>query len=108
MSARRMVMLGTAGVVAVVLQWDEANKVALVVSAVSAVAAVGVAVWAAVPAVRPNGGIWVSRTGRATGGRANTGVAGPAGSLTGDVRVDRTGDADAPRGDDANTGIRLD
>jgi hypothetical protein len=117
MNAPRMALVGTAGVVAVlavvlvVLRWDDANKVAVVVSALAAVAAVGVAIWAALPAVRPGGGIRVSRTGRATagpGGRANTGVAGPAGSLPGDVQVDRTGDADGSDGGDANTGVRLD
>src|SRR5262252_10247567 len=107
MSARRMVGAGTAGMVAVllvvlvVLRWHEANKVAVVVSAVAAVAAVGVAIWAALPAVRPGGRIRVSQTGRATagpGGRANSGVSGSAGSLPGELQVDRTGDADASRG----------
>src|SRR5215469_14923917 len=102
MTFRRVVIAGTAGVVAVlaavlmVLRWDDANKVAVLVSALAAVAAVGVAIWAALPAVRSGGKIRVLRTGRATtgaGGRANTGVSGPAGSLQGDVRMDRTGDA---------------
>lgn len=47
----------------------------------------------------------VSRTGRATAGargKANTGFSGR--SVPGDVRVDRTGDAD---GGDANTGIEI-
>jgi hypothetical protein len=115
MSARRVVAAATAVLVAVllvvlmVLHWNAANKVAVVVSALAAVAAVGVAVWATLPAVR-TGGMWASRTGRATagpGGRANSGVWGPAGSLPDDVRVDRTGDAEASGGD-ANTGVQMD
>jgi hypothetical protein len=114
-SARRMVLMATAGVVTtvavllVLLRWDSANKIAVVVSALATVAAVGVAVWAALPAVSGMG-VQVSRTGRATagtGGRANSGVFGPAGSLLNDVLVDRTGDADASNGGDANTGIQL-
>lgn len=117
MNARRMVLGGTAGVVAVlaaalmVLRWDDASKVAVVVSALAAVAAVGVAIWAALPAVFSDGRMRVSRTGRATagpGGRANSGVSGPVGSVPDDVRVDRTGDADASGGGDANTGVQMD
>ena len=110
-----MVLMVTAGVVAVlavllvVLRWDSANKVAVVVSALAAVAAVGVAIWAAMPSLSGKG--WrVSRTGRATAGpgsRANSGVSGSAGSLPDDVLVDRTGDADASNGGDANSGIQL-
>ena len=79
-----MVLMATAGVVItlavllVLLRWDSANKVAVVVSALATVAAVGVAVWAALPAVSGMG-VRVSRTGRATagpGGRANSGVSG--------------------------------
>ena len=110
-----MVLMATAGVVTtlavllVLLRWDSANKIAVVVSALATVAAVGVAVWAALPAVSGMG-VRVSRTGRATagsGGRANSGVFGPAGSLPNDVLVDRTGDADASNGGDANSGIQL-
>ena len=110
-----MVLIATTGVVAglavllVALRWDSANKIALVVSTLAAVAAVGVAIWAAMPASSGKGAR-LSRTGRATterGGRANSGFAGPAASLPGDVAVDRTGDADASSGGDANTGIQL-
>ena len=75
-------MAGTALAVAVlaavlgVLRWDDANKVAVVVSALAAVAAVGVAIWAALPTSLSGKVIRVSRTGRATagpGGQANTG-----------------------------------
>jgi hypothetical protein len=115
MDARRIVLIATAGVVAVLavtlvaLRWDSANEIAVVVSALAAVAAVGVAIWAALPAGSGKG-MRISRTGRATagpGGRANTGVSGPAGSLPDSVIVDRTGDADAASGGDANSGIQL-
>jgi hypothetical protein len=116
MTARRMVLITTAGVVAVlavllvVFRWDSANKIAVVVSALAAVAAVGVAIWAALPAMSSGKGVRVSRTGRATagrGGRANSGFSGPASSLSDDVMVDRTGDADASGGGDANSGVQL-
>jgi hypothetical protein len=111
-----MVMAGTAGVVALlavillVLRWDDANKVAVIVSVLAAVAAIGVGIWAALPTVSRDGRVRASRTGRASagvGGRANSGVSGPVDSLPGDVRVDRTGDANAREGGDANTGIQL-
>lgn len=117
-NARRIVLLATAGLVAVlgvllaVAGWDDANKIAVVVSTLAAVAGVGVAIWAGLPAVSAvsGRGTRVSRTGRAAagaGGRANSGVYGPASSLSGDVTVDRTGDADASGGGDANTGVQL-
>lgn len=96
-------------VLLVVLRWDTANKIAVVVSTLAGVAAIGVAIWAGLPAVSGKG-IRVTRTGRATagpGGRANSGVSGPAGSLRGDLLADRTGDADASGGGDANSGIQL-
>jgi hypothetical protein len=113
---RRVFVLVTAvavvvlGVVLVVLRWDDANKVAVVVSALAAVAAVGVGVWAAWPA---GGGFsssgWrVSRSGSAfagPGGRAVSGAAGRRSSLPDDVRVDRSGDARAAEGGDAISGI---
>src|SRR5215831_6835860 len=116
MSARRVVIIGTAGVVAAlavmlaVVRWDDANKVAVVISALAAVAAIGVGICAAPQAASSGGGIRVSRTGRARagrGGRANTGYQGQRGLLPDAVRVNRTGDADAPDGGDANTGIQL-
>ncbi|REE96806.1 hypothetical protein [Thermomonospora umbrina] len=92
-------------VVFLVLRWDDANKIATAVSALAGVAAVGVAVWAGLPAVAgARGGVRVSRTGRATagpGGRANTGLSA-GGPLPDDVRVDRTGDAE---GGEANSGV---
>jgi hypothetical protein len=114
---RRIVLITTAGVVAVLavflvaLRWDSANKLAVVVSAVSAAAAVGVAIWAALPTVSASAkGVRVARTGRATagpGGRANSGVSGTAGSLPVDALVEKTGDADASNGGDANSGIQV-
>jgi hypothetical protein len=115
---RRMVLVATGGLVAVLavvlmlLRWDSANKIATVVSAVAAVAAVGVAIWAAVPITSAGKGVRVSRTGRAVagaGGRANSGFTGPAASGSSDVLVDRTGDADAStgKGGNANSGIEL-
>lgn len=115
MSARRVVLMATAGVVAVLavllvlLRWDSANKIAVVVSALAAVAAIGVAIWAALPTVSGKG-MRVSRTGRATagpGGLANSGVLGPADSLPNNVQVERTGDAHASDDGEANTGIQL-
>jgi hypothetical protein len=97
-------------VVLVVLRWDDANKIAVVMTALAAVAAIGVGIWAALPAVSSGKGVRVSRTGRATagpGGQSNSGVSGPGGPLPDGVRVDRTGDADASQGGDANTGVQL-
>ncbi|ONI75362.1 hypothetical protein ALI144C_40720 [Actinosynnema sp. ALI-1.44] len=86
-------------------QWDVANRVATVFSALGAVAAVGVAIWAA---LRSNTGntVRASRTGDATArgdGSANTGVR--VSKATGTVRADRTGKASASDGGSANTGV---
>ena len=88
-----------------VATWDQANKTAVVVSALAAVAAVEVAMWAG---FRSSGAssVLVEDTGNATagrGGRANTGVrdAGKLGSL----EVRRTGDAKVAGDGDANTGV---
>ena len=70
-SARRIVLTVTAGAVAVlavllvVLGWNSANNVATAASALAAVAGVGVAIWAALPAVSSGKRIRMSRTGRA-------------------------------------------
>ncbi|MFO7252007.1 MAG: hypothetical protein DIU60_014755 [Actinomycetes bacterium] len=113
--ARRWVIAGTAVTVAVlaavffVLGLEQADKAASVVSALAGVAALGVAVWAALPAASGGGGIRVSGTGRAVargGGRANTGVSGRADAMPDRVRVKRTGDAEAETGD-ANSGVDL-
>jgi hypothetical protein len=117
MSGRRMALAATfvtvAGlaVVLTVLRWDAANKVATAASALAGVAAVGLAVWAALPAFSAGARVHVSGTGKATAGsrgQANSGVSGPGGSMPGQVRVDQTGDADASGGGAANTGVQLD
>ncbi|MGH3176679.1 MAG: hypothetical protein ACRDPF_22805 [Streptosporangiaceae bacterium] len=108
-----MALLATAVVVVVlaaifmVVRWDTANELAVVISALAAVASLGVAVWAALPAVSGRG-IRAIRTGQATvgaGGEANTGYKGPSGVQPGEITVDRSGDASAPEGGSANTGI---
>lgn len=102
--------VGALAVIFMVSRWNEANKIAVAVSALAAVGAVGVAIWAAIPTGSPGGRLRVSRTGRVTagmGGRANSGVSAPAGLLSGNVQVHRTGDADAAQGGDANSGIQL-
>lgn len=110
MNARRVVLVVTCAVVAVfavvfaVLQWEQANRIATAVASLAGLAAVGVTVWAALPGSGAK--VRVSNTGKATahGGSAVTGVMGPA---TGEIVVDRTGDADASDGGEATTGIRL-
>jgi hypothetical protein len=88
-----------------VAQWDQASRVATVASAVAAIAAVGVAVWAALRANPGEADVRVSRTGDATsrGGSANTGVRG---ATRGRISVSRTGVAHATG--EANTGADLD
>ncbi|QXJ26598.1 hypothetical protein AGRA3207_003682 [Actinomadura graeca] len=99
-------------VVLLVLGWDDARKVAAIVSTLAAVAGVGVAILALLPGGVSRGPrAEVLGTGRASsgrGGHANSGFLGRSRSHRGDVRVRRTGDADASQGGDANTGIRFD
>ncbi|CAM3959184.1 hypothetical protein KIPE111705_33505 [Kibdelosporangium persicum] len=95
------------GVWFAVVRWEDANKIATAASALGAVAAVGVAVWAALRTPPARKSVKVSNTGDATadsGGRAITGVVGNAGH----VRVTRTGDAKASGGGDAVSGAQLD
>ncbi|MDA3646836.1 hypothetical protein LZ318_40990 [Saccharopolyspora indica] len=90
-----------------VARWDDANKVAAFASALGAVAAVGVAIWAALRTSARGPSVRVRRTGRAEargGGSANSGVRGGA---AGSARAENTGDAVADGGD-ANSGARLD
>lgn len=86
---------------------------ATVVSALVAVAALGVAVWAALPAPRSRG-LRVTDTGEArarTGGIAVSGLTalatGGTGSDLATVEVEHTGPADATGGGDATSGVRL-
>ncbi|WP_235437753.1 hypothetical protein [Kitasatospora griseola] len=115
---QRTVIVVTGGAVALFagvlsfLTWDQANKVSGVVSALVAIAALGAAVAALVPARRPQPGrIEVANTGAAiaTGGGsiANTGHQGD-GSVpaAGQVRVTGTGEARAEDGGVANSGHR--
>ena len=109
-----MVISITCGVVAALAavfaasQWDQANRIATVTSALAAAAALGVAVWAALPGSGP--GARASRTGTATAGgpgsRANTGVSGVA-STPGAGVADHTGEARAANGGSANSGVHL-
>jgi hypothetical protein len=92
-------------------RWEDANRMATVASALGAVAAVGVAVWAALRGPAGAGGsriarVRVSGTGDAkagSGGRANTGL--HARGDIGSARVENTGRAEATGGGDANTGV---
>jgi hypothetical protein len=116
MTLRRVVVLVTVLTVAgllvwlSVVNWDSASKIATVVCALGAVAAVGVAIWGALPASGLAKGIAASRTGKAVArrnGSAITGVRAPASNPGGPVRADRTGDAEASGGGDATSGISL-
>jgi len=114
MSARRVTVLVTCTVVAVLAvvfavgQWDRTSRVATVVSALAAVASVGVGVWAALPGSTRT--VRASQTGPATaglGGIAVSGVAGRLGGLpTQIIEVEATGHADASNGGEAVTGFR--
>ncbi|MEU8419669.1 hypothetical protein AB0C15_02180 [Micromonospora sp. NPDC048835] len=89
----------------VVLGWDSADRIATAVSALAALAGVGVALWAALPTAQS--GVHVGQTGttRARGtGYANSGIDAPAGDAT-PMEVHRTGDATAGDGAQAISGI---
>ncbi|WP_431919580.1 hypothetical protein [Nonomuraea jabiensis] len=112
-TVRRMVLLVTCLVVAAfaatfaLLTWEYANRVATTVSALAGIAAVGVAVWAALPGMGKK--VRVSGTGKAmahSGGVAISGLSGPASAADGLVEVDRTGDAEA-FGGKATSGVSL-
>ncbi|WFE93565.1 hypothetical protein [Micromonospora sp. WMMD987] len=115
MSPRRLALLITclavAGLAATfaIVGWDETGRMASAVSALAAVAAVGVAVWAALDARRDDSAIEVSGTGDAEardGGRANTGLSGDPGTRR-PIKIRKTGTAKATgEGGDANTGAQ--
>jgi len=90
-----------------VSRWDDANRIATVASALGAIAAVGVAIWAALRTPSPQKSITVKDTGTASGRKAVTGVIGKADSV-GTIRVERTGDATASGDGNAVTGVELD
>ena len=102
-----LVVAGLGGVFAVVA-WDRAGRIATVVSALAAVAAVGIAVWAALPRPGSRSTVVVSNTGPATatgGGAAVSGARGPAAVIPERIEVDHTGDARAAGGGNAVSGI---
>jgi hypothetical protein len=117
MSNRRWALLATCVVVAgvgamfAVLQWDVANRVATMASALGAVAAVGIAVWAALPSRRSASSgsavVRAERTGDAVSGRGGIATSGiwVRGQVDGSLEARRTGAADATRGGDATSGI---
>jgi hypothetical protein len=115
MSTRRLVLFLTASVVAALVAifvwvgWDQAGRIATVIAGLVAVAALGVAVWAALPGGR-SAGIRVSHTGPARaskGGIATTGLSGTTHPAR-PVEVEHTGPADAGEGGEATSGARLD
>jgi hypothetical protein len=117
MKLRRATLLVTCLVVAglgvwlTMAKWDTASKFTAVISALGAVAAVGVAVWAALAGPGLTGGARARRTGKATArenGVAVTGVVVSARKTAAQVEADRTGDADASAGGEATSGVRLD
>ncbi|UKD58602.1 hypothetical protein L3Q65_18365 [Amycolatopsis sp. FU40] len=72
-------LVATLGVSFAIIQWDVANKIATTISALGAVAAVGVAVRAALSGPQASGVVCASDTGRAaaeSGGGAITGISG--------------------------------
>jgi hypothetical protein len=93
------------------VEWSSASEIATVVSALAAVAAVGVAVWAALPGAGEGGGAQASRTGRAVARGKSIAVSGLVVSgrrSSGRFEARRTGDADASGGGEATSGVRLD
>jgi hypothetical protein len=114
MITRRVVLIATCLLVAVLgawlalVGWEDGDKIATSASALAAVAAVGVAVWAALRTSQGGTSLMASRTGNATteAGTANTGVSTKA-DMKGSRRAERTGDARSSNGD-ANTGVQQD
>jgi hypothetical protein len=117
MSPRRIVLLTTVlaalglSVWLSLASWDSASRVATIVSAVAAVALLGVGVWAALPGASSKDGVRASRTGRAVArGRdstATSGITATVGKIEGNQEAHRTGVADASDGGEATSGIRL-
>lgn len=117
MSNRRWALLATCvavaavGVVFVVVRWDVANRVATMASALGAVAAVGVAVWAALPSrgagASGSAVVRAERTGRAVAGRGGVATSGVRvnGLVDRSLQARHTGVADAAGGGDATSGI---
>lgn len=100
-------LVAALGVWLVIVRWEAGDKIATSVSALAAVAAVGVAVWAALRASRAGTSLVASHTGKATSktDKANTGVFVKA-NMNGSKKAIRTGEADSES--DANTGVQQD
>lgn len=115
MNPGRIVLIATCVLVAglggwfATARWEDANRVAAIASALAAVAAIGVAVWAALRGTGRPRSQSVSNSGNATskGGQANTGIAGSGSASDQQAKVRRTGDAHSEDGGSANTGIRF-
>jgi hypothetical protein len=114
-SIRRLVLLLTALVVAALaafFAWvglDQSGRIATVLAGLVAVAALGVAVWAALPGDHSSR-VLVSHSGPARArkrGIATTGVSGTV-PLARPVEVEHTGLAEASEGGEATSGVRLD
>jgi hypothetical protein len=117
MSPRRVVLFVTCLVVTglcvwlAVVKWNSASKIATIVSALAGVAAVGIAMWAALPDSLRVSGPRAAWTGKAVArghGKANSGVIAPNHKSAGYPQAYRTGDADASDDGEATSGIRLD
>jgi hypothetical protein len=111
MSGRRIALFATCAVVLALgvtfafVSTDAGNRIATIVSSLAVVAAVGIAVWAALPERQHDPAVTVRGTGKAEAGPngvANTGVIG---STSAPIEVQDTGDAD---GGSVNTGVWLD
>lgn len=91
-----------------VARWDDASKIASVLSALAGIAAVGVAVWAALRGAASSSKITVKNSGNASSdsGDANTGVSGKANSAGLSVKIKNSGDAES-KGGNSNTGLHL-
>lgn len=102
-------LVAALGVWFAIVRWDDANKVATTISALGAVAAVGVAVWASLRGPQADGVVTASDTGRAAaegGGAAITGISGKV-TTASSLRAANTGDAEASGGGNAVTGVWL-
>jgi hypothetical protein len=102
------VVVAALGVLLSVLQWERAGQIAAVATALAAVAAVGVAVWAALPGAAAR--VRISNTGKATarkGGKATSGLVAAPNQRKEGLEVERTGDAEASDGGEATSGARL-
>lgn len=100
-----LLLTGMGGILAT-MTWQQAGQWASVASGMAGLAAVGVAIWAALPGSKF--GARASRTGTATVrglGMANTGIMGPASNLAEPAVAEHTGAAEVGEGE-ANTAIR--